>query len=1126
MSPADTPTESPVFLPVESRFDLAGSELSGPRAPVRAQDRSSGLMVGILRPSREYSTRPEALDRLLELDHPNVALILEILRDDRGVYFVIDGSAVETLENSLLSGFSDPARRFALARDVSRGMQYLHKRGLATADLDASHVLATERGTFRVAGFGILEEHGEDTTVEPNPAAEATGDRRRLDLVRFAELLEGAGEALPEPLREIAARCRPDHLDPIIDASELVRVISMLPQVKALPEILEPRPRRPAADLGPTVTVGSGASGPSRSSGASGATGSTTEFPFRPLAELYRVEGRPLDGGMAAVWMAREIATGRKVAVKRLHRKEGIDAGSLERFRREARSIASLSHPHILQLLQPARDDEGDYLVLEWADGGSLRDRLKDHGPLAAEELVDITRKIGSALAYAHRKGVIHRDIKPHNILLTETGEPKLADFGLARSIGDVTMSTSRIGAGSPLYMPPEQHDATHKADARSDLYSLGKTLYQLATDKSPAAPVAEMLPAVLRAPVLHCMEADPARRPATVEEFLAELERAAEKRGAAAWAVPVSLLATAAVALVIWLGRGDGSRQDEPPLRSAEPLAARPIPQVRLAGYFAGNGTAQLAAGQETDADEVEIRLRFDPPPAGDPPEIVVRRGDQSLASERFTSTWSEDGLLVVKVPLDERTNDIAVEVPDRAFRSDVLRIVRMEPEPILVGIDGAERVEPDRYVTAQEIVALDVEFTRAAGLDVLWLACNDERREVRLDGGKARASVRLVPGENRVRWCWPDEDSPLAAGALFIVADHDAPVVAVTRPAEGFVTNQDALDIRGAVTDALPGREATWRLLAGAGDEVVAHGAAPLEGNATFSDQAALAPEVVGSLVLEVVTKDRAGNLAESVRVGLTVDRGPPGLSASPRFVPGFDGRRQLATVTVNARADEPLRAADVNGRPATLTSATEFEVADLPALSGNAYEFVLTDRAGNRSAPFRHAHGIDTTPPEARFSFVESGGALALVVEPLEPLASLAVDGRAVTGASLSGASIPVAVEGCLADRTRWKPSSRTAAGPTHTPFRVLLADPAGNESRVELVVCPDDRRSAVRCRLGASGAIAGTEPCPSCRGQYCPRTGPGGAHPSTASGGPADFWLTESTRVCGYCRWTKD
>ncbi len=308
------------------------------------------------------------------------------------------------------------------------------------------------------------------------------------------------------------------------------------------PGAIDSTPEGSASGTLPPSTPRSNGDGldPGRSSKA-GRTGSgsgslgesrSASFPFRPADELYEIVGDPMMGGMGSVHKAVERATGRYVAIKRIHAQQQLDPNVIVRFHREAMSIAKLSHPHILQLLQPARDDEGDYLVLEWAAGGSLMDKVKATGKLSVYETLNVARKIGAALGYAHSKGVVHRDIKPHNILLTEGGEPKLADFGLVRATDEHSVSSTRGAAGTLLYMAPEQWVDAHAADQRSDIFSLGKTLYHLLTGMKPVAIDPEKIPQEIRPVILRCLEEEPSKRYQSVEEMLAQIEPTSMAQG------------------------------------------------------------------------------------------------------------------------------------------------------------------------------------------------------------------------------------------------------------------------------------------------------------------------------------------------------------------------------------------------------------------------------------------------------------------------------------------------------------------------------------------------------------------------------------------------------------------
>ncbi|MFN8512516.1 MAG: serine/threonine-protein kinase [Thermomicrobiales bacterium] len=207
----------------------------------------------------------------------------------------------------------------------------------------------------------------------------------------------------------------------------------------------------------------------------------------------YRIERLLGRGGMAAVYQAQDPAFGRTVAVKVLSSKIADEPQFVERFLREARSMARLQHPHILPVYDVGEHQGTAYLVMLHVDGGSLHERLaatRQGKRLSLRDLLGIVRPIADALDYAHRNGVIHRDVKPQNILLTSQGYPFLTDFGIAKILdsadssgGALTQANAVIG--TPDYMSPEQGQGL-PLDGRSDLYALGIILYEVFTGRTP----------------------------------------------------------------------------------------------------------------------------------------------------------------------------------------------------------------------------------------------------------------------------------------------------------------------------------------------------------------------------------------------------------------------------------------------------------------------------------------------------------------------------------------------------------------------------------------------------------------------------------------------------------------
>ncbi|MFT4263580.1 MAG: serine/threonine-protein kinase, partial [Nocardioides sp.] len=202
--------------------------------------------------------------------------------------------------------------------------------------------------------------------------------------------------------------------------------------------------------------------------------------------ELLRELGR---GGAGTVWLARDSVLGREVAMKRQSGTGERDQRSGEVARREARVAARLHHPHLVTLYDLAEDDGDLWLVMEFVAGPSLTQVVADHGPMTPDEAARIVTGVAEGLRYIHAQGVVHRDVKPSNILLDPSGEPKLADFGIARSAEQTAATITATGAvhGSPAYLAPEIATGRGATD-RSDVWSLGATLFHLLTGAPPYA--------------------------------------------------------------------------------------------------------------------------------------------------------------------------------------------------------------------------------------------------------------------------------------------------------------------------------------------------------------------------------------------------------------------------------------------------------------------------------------------------------------------------------------------------------------------------------------------------------------------------------------------------------------
>lgn len=203
----------------------------------------------------------------------------------------------------------------------------------------------------------------------------------------------------------------------------------------------------------------------------------------------YRLLRRLGQGGMGQVYLAEQISLKRKVALKLLRGDLGSHPTALERFKREAEAVARATHANIVQVYAIGEDSGRHYMALEYVEGKNLRDYLEKKGPPDVLISISILRQVAAALQRAHELGVIHRDIKPENILMTRSGEVKVADFGLSRIFADdqqpLHLTQSGVTMGTPLYMSPEQVEGK-PIDPRTDIYSLGVTAYHLLAGEPP----------------------------------------------------------------------------------------------------------------------------------------------------------------------------------------------------------------------------------------------------------------------------------------------------------------------------------------------------------------------------------------------------------------------------------------------------------------------------------------------------------------------------------------------------------------------------------------------------------------------------------------------------------------
>src|ERR687886_2984806 len=257
----------------------------------------------------------------------------------------------------------------------------------------------------------------------------------------------------------------------------------------------------------------------------------------------YRIRRKLGAGGMADVYLAEDQELGRRVAIKILDDRHAGDGQFIERFRREAKNAAGLSHPNIVSIYDRGEAEGTYYIAMEYLEGRSLKELIVSRGPAPIPVAIDYARQILGALRFAHRNGIVHRDIKPHNVIVDAEGRVKVTDFGIARA-GASDMTETGAIMGTAAYLSPEQAQG-HAVSATSDLYSIGIVLYELLTGRVPfeadsavtialkqvseePVPPRALNPEVspeLEDVVLRALQKDPARRFPDADAFVAALE-------------------------------------------------------------------------------------------------------------------------------------------------------------------------------------------------------------------------------------------------------------------------------------------------------------------------------------------------------------------------------------------------------------------------------------------------------------------------------------------------------------------------------------------------------------------------------------------------------------------------
>jgi hypothetical protein len=476
-------------------------------------------------------------------------------------------------------------------------------------------------------------------------------------------------------------------------------------------------------------------------------------------------------GATGVVWKAREIGSGRIVALKVLHPELARDRRFVSRLSREARVSASLDHPNVARGLDLREGGGAPCLVLEFVEGKSLKTVLRERGRLPEEEVLSIGRQIAEALSHAHGRGVVHRDVKPGNVILEPGGRARLTDFGLARAPLDASITREGATLGTPQYLPPEQARDVASASPRSDLYGLGATLFHAATGAPPfdGERIADVLTKVLFEPapdpaarnpglspglclvLRKLLLKNPARRQQSAEELLRDLTAVERRQTPAiephtvvevpARAAPrrtLLLVAIGALALaggVALLLRGTGARGSGESARLPSGTQPAGTPDRSVERLAEGDFERALRAGEEAARAAAE-RRRFAEESALFDQEIPDRarealgRSVDSL-SEPFAARW-RTSMERARAVFREKGRDAA-----RWFRDDLDRHLRERLRPEVLRL-----AEGNSFRTALQRLGTGLDSFR----DAKGLRLEDLHPE---EGEAARRTVEAFRGD-----------------------------------------------------------------------------------------------------------------------------------------------------------------------------------------------------------------------------------------------------------------------------------------------------------------------------------------------------------------------------------------
>jgi eukaryotic-like serine/threonine-protein kinase len=473
------------------------------------------------------------------------------------------------------------------------------------------------------------------------------------------------------------------------------------------------------------------------------------------LSGRYRLEAKLGSGGMSTVYLARDTTLDRQVAVKVMHREMSEQADQLERFRQEARAVAKLSHPNVVAVIDAGEDGGHPYIVFEYVEGETLKQRINRIGALDAQEALAYAIEIARGLTVAHARKMVHRDIKPQNVLIDSEGRAKLTDFGISRQLEEDGMTATGRVLGTTDYVAPEQAMG-HPVDQRSDVYSLGVVLYEMLTGQVPFSAdsqvgvamkhVNEELPDVQqRRPELSAAAAmvveratakDPAERYQAVAEMIDDLSTALEveaARAGAATGEATSVLEAVAPAERKLSGGGGWSR-----LAVVAVILAFGAAIAAVVLISSGNGPGGGGGALEDKGRQVPISSASDYDPQGDgeeDPETVSLAVDgnptgTAWSSEHYdtdtfagTKTGPDPGVgLYVATKSPATPAEMIVRTPTPGWDAEIFAAASGPPEELsgwgepIASVSDAEDLEEVELHLASPARYFLIWFNKAA--------------------------------------------------------------------------------------------------------------------------------------------------------------------------------------------------------------------------------------------------------------------------------------------------------------------------------------------------------------------------------------------------------------------------